>query len=277
MLCPGSGTVLSMPELRSAGNLLLFERVEANVFLLVPNNSGSTLLSKTIAACASVASLPQEGQYVPGFRGPTPLQRGVGAVWTVQERTFTDAAQYNWHQTRKVWAFHARTPNGAAARLFVEKSPPNLLRAEMLERQFPNARFIVMVRNPYATAEGIMRQNPSATPKTTAQHILRCLIWQQQNLRRWPDAVQLSYEQLCADPPTITERLRRAFPVLSDLDLMKAVRVKRRYHEPPRDMNREQIARLNATTITALNRVFEPNIEVLREFDYALLEPPSST
>lgn len=252
---------------------MIFDRVETNLFLLIPNNSGSTFLAKAIAACRQVASLPREGQYVPGFQGPTPIQQGVGAVWTEKEVLFTDEANYDWRGTRKIWAFHARGREGEPSRLFVEKSPPNVLRAAMLERHFPRSRFLLMVRNPYAMAEGVMRQNPAAGPAVAARHVLRCLHWQAINHKRWPSAPLLSYESLCADPEAAAARLRDWLPALADLDLSRPVAVKRRYHESARDMNDEQIDRLDTATLAELNRVFRTGEDLLAQFNYRLMGP----
>lgn len=250
---------------------IIFDCVDTNLFLLIPNNSGSTFLSKAIAACRGVASLPHEGQYVPGFRGPTPIAHRVGAVWTEKESVFTDSARYDWRVTKKVWAFHARSTGGETPRLFVEKSPPNVVRAVLLKQHFPRCRFVLMVRNPYAMAEGVMRQNPTVDAATAARHVLRCLEWQARNHRRWPEAPLLTYETLCAEPLAGAARLREAFPALEDLDLGRSVSVKRRYHEGLRDMNEQQIARLGSATITSMNRMFAGAEDLLAQFGYQLI------
>lgn len=61
-------------------------------------------------------------------------------------------------------------------------------------------------------------------------------------------------------------------PELADLDLEQTVSVKGRYDEGIRNMNAEQIERLPNEAIVELNRVFEPEHELLSEFGYRIIE-----
>ena len=44
--------------------------IAAHLFVVCPNNSGSSFLASALAACRAVWSLPREGQGIPGYAGP---------------------------------------------------------------------------------------------------------------------------------------------------------------------------------------------------------------
>ncbi len=56
----------------------------------------------------------------------------------------------------RLWHFQAFARDPAAS-VFYTKTPHFLLHVDELARHFPNARFLFMVRNPYAVCEGICR------------------------------------------------------------------------------------------------------------------------
>ena len=43
--------------------------------------------------------------------------------------------------------------------MLLEKSPPNIIRTADIVNHFDPVKFVIMVRNPYAHAEGLMRRN----------------------------------------------------------------------------------------------------------------------
>ena len=64
--------------------------IETHLFVVSPNNSGSTFLSLALAACRQAWSLPDESRLVHGFAGPTmrvdsPL-RGAVKVRAAEQR-----------------------------------------------------------------------------------------------------------------------------------------------------------------------------------------------
>ena len=59
-----------------------------HLFLLVPNNSGSSILHDLIATSPDVAILPGEGQFCDNFVGPLAYQYGVAHFFTKKEDIF---------------------------------------------------------------------------------------------------------------------------------------------------------------------------------------------
>jgi hypothetical protein len=253
--------------------------IRRHLFLLAPNNSGSTFLAAALADCARAWSLPREGQHVAGFHGPSSRGTGTRLLWAADPASvaaFRDAAAYDWARTRRAWEFHARAVQEGADTLVIA-SPPFLLIPDQLAAEFPGAAFLIMVRNPYAVAEGIIRRGPAAGPvapgdslaAAAARHIVAALAAQEANrVALGARAVFFTYEAMCAAPETVTARVAALAPELADLDLAHARPVKGRYDEPLRDMNAEQIARLTPGQIADLDAVFAAHRPLLARFGY---------
>ena len=272
--------------------------VTTHLFGICPNNSGSTFLVRALNTCRATWGLPREGQWMRGFRGPVIRKdvedRRLKMLWACGQsyiRRFTDPAGYDWPRTRKAWyaQAYARDP---AASVFVSKSPPHLLCVGELMRHFRNARFLFMVRNPYAACEGIVRAcemldrlglvddrhgshvHGMPVPEAAAVHVVNCLAWQRRNLETGTyreRGVFFTYEEMCAAPERTASRIQALVPELDELDLRQRLPVKNTYHEMLTDMNARQIARLDAERIEAFNRVFRARRDVLDYFGYDLM------
>ena len=259
--------------------------VGAHLFGIAPNNSGSTFLKKALAACRATWNLDREGQNVFGYVGPIPR---LPALWASEQRwvdLLTDPRSYDWPRTRKAWYFQAFARSSEAS-VFYTKSPPHLLLVNDLARHFRNAKFLFMVRNPYAVCEGICRRyREPERPfpggpwprvpnllEAAARHVAVCLKWQRRNLQAYGDrGVFFTYEAMCAEPERTAQAIRALAPELDDLDLRRRLPV-RRQHEVLADMNAREVARLGAEEFAAFNRVFREREDVLAWFGYRVME-----
>ena len=278
--------------------------IAAHLFVVCPNNSGSTFLASALAACRAVWSLPREGQEIPGYAGPVTTRDSELAIWAAGPRgigLFTDPDRHDWARTRKAWYFFARAHDPGAS-VFVAKSSQHVFQVDQLARHFRNPRFLFMVRNPYAVCEGICRNFrrrfggrhlPRAAGRRSleewaALHVVNCLARQRRNVEacgacppspigacpRAPSGsrgVFFTYEAMCAEPERVAREIRSLAPELADLDLRRRLPVKGRYDEVLTDMNARQIARLDAGQIAAFNQVFHEHRDALDYFGYELL------
>ena len=173
------------------------------------------------------------------------------------------------------------------SKVFYTKSPPHLVIVDELAWHFRNAKFLFMVRNPYAVCEGIIRDYenhrrhkfaalaahfPERTlPELAAAHVVACLARQRRNVEAHGDrGTFLTYEEMCAEPERVAHRIWTLVPALDDLRLRQRLRAKGRY-EMLTDMNARQIARLDAAQLAACTRVFREHRDVLDDFGYELL------
>lgn len=253
---------------RDLGNLL-----KTHLFLLCPNNSGSSFLIGAINRSNNVWSLSREGQHVPGFKGPHSRGTDSSLTWGAKPELielFRDPKNYDWARTRQAWYFQA-TAHHSSANIFAAKSPPFLLFPEMLREHFANTRFIIMLRNPYAMAEGILRRRPRSRAMTAevAEHVAKCFECQTQNLETLTgQSIFFTYEDMCDRPDATKAALAEFLPGLNDIEFHEAVPVKGMYDQSVTNFNDAQITRLDAEQVEALNELFRPHANLFAKFGY---------
>lgn len=241
------------------------------LFVVCPNNSGSTLIVemlRTSAHAATFETANREGQWL-ARTGGTPLMpipdKAERRNWTIHPEKFENPDAYDWPRLKAVWA----EAWGSDRRVRVEKTPSMVLSAPLFERHFENAHFILSIRNPYAFCEGVRRRE-GRDVATAARHWLACARYQQRNRAVLARQIFFSYEELCADPHGVADRLTAFVPALGPLDAGRRFDVLFRRSEV-RDLNASQIARLTVDDIDAINRVLDTDPALLEAWGYGRL------
>ena len=266
--------------------------ITTHLFCIVQGHSGSTFLQAALATCRATWNLRGEGRDALGYVGPVVGRgrlRGAIKFWAARPRwraALADPAACDWARTRRAWYFQAFAGDPRAS-VFVEKSPPHLLVVDALARHFPGAKFLFMVRDPYAVCEGICRASErvglapagGSLPELAARHTVACLERQRRNVEAHRGrGVFFTYEEMCAEPERTASAVRALVPELDDLVLRRRLPVKGRYDEVLTDMNARQIARLAPARVAAFNRVFRAHRGLLGHFGYEMMgeggEPP---
>ncbi|NNE99296.1 MAG: hypothetical protein HKN25_09790 [Pyrinomonadaceae bacterium] len=256
--------------------------IKKHLFVICPNNSGSTFLKNALATSSRTWNLQREGQHTFGFAGPNTRGLRTPNRWAADQHSIdvlTDPSRFDWKTTRRAWYFQSYSRSREAT-VFVEKSPPFLLIVDQLVRNFPNVRFLFMVRNPYAVVEGIRRKSPrkwldsmpsSNSLKIITTHTITCLRYQKQNIEKWGDrGASFLYEHMCDESERVEGLIRGLVPEIDDLVLRQRIQAKT-YDEELRNMNEQQIERLSTTDFEQINEVFSRNRDVLDFFEYSLL------
>jgi len=248
-----------------------------HLFVIAPNNSGSTLLRESIIASTGCWSLSREGQHAAAFAGPSTRGTGTRLIWAASASRLAQFSgrAYDWPRIRASWHAEARALNPASP-LFITSSPPFLLHVAALRRAFSPARFLFLVRNPYAVVESILRRADQQALEpgeeivsAAATHALRCLQLQRHNLGLFAsDGLALRYEDICADPPRAADRLRAFMPELDGFEWQPGLLVKGVATIGQVDRNAEQIARLPADQRAVIDGVFSRDPETLSAFGY---------
>ena len=232
------------------------------LFVLCPPYSGSTLLWKLLSTSDNVSSLPLEGQ-------------SLRELKTLMRDKPWDATQVlPWPQIKAVW----ETYWDQKKTVLLEKSPPNLIRVDDILIHFQPVKFIVMVRNPYAHCEGLIRRNGWKL-KRAANFSMMCLRTQLENARRLEDALVLTYESLVEDPDRACREIAAFMPELQDMNSAASFEVHSidgTLDRPIIDLNTKKIASLTADMITSLNDVFMQHEQTFKDWGYDLLVAPDS-
>lgn len=274
------------------------ELINTHVFVVGPNNSGTTLMKTLLARSRHSWSLEREGQFAFGYKGPVSAKTMIPLEGDSQEpivmepltwaacdtsiQRIRDRRRYDWKASKKAWYLTASSSNPASATVFVEKTPAFLLIVEQLIESFEGCRFIFMARNPYATVEGIVRRrnhkNFLNSPEIdlterAALHVLNCLRVQKRNIEIFTkQACFISYEKLCDDPQGTLKCLSDLVPELNDLDLYAHFGVKGEQASPVNNRNEQQIHALSLKQRLVISSVFKPEQELLSWFGYELYD-----
>ncbi|MEP5151419.1 sulfotransferase [Planktotalea sp.] len=253
--------------------------VTRHLFLLCPNNSGSTFLSKALGTSPDVWHLPREGQHALGFSGPI-TQHENGLIWASTQTSLDQISNpkaFNWHQNKKAWYFQARA-HSTDAKVFFTKAPPFLAYADLLKQHFSSTRFLIMVRNPYAMIEAILRRRGQFIKDLdvllpiAVRHTIACLEMQRANQSKFTGiSTFFTYEEMCRTPDLVEQKIKKLVPEIKTLQLNQRLSVKQQYNERLRDMNAQQIDRLAPQQISHISQMLEPHTSLLSHFGYELL------
>lgn len=213
---------------------------------------------KLLATSSNVSSLPSEGQFLPELET------------LMRDRPWDAEQVLPWPKIKSVWESYWDMDKP----ILLEKSPPNIIRTQAILANFQPVKFIVMVRNPYAHAEGLMRRNQWSI-KRAANFSAMCLRTQLAN-RELDNTLVMTYESLVQDPAKACRQLVEFLPALEDMDHtanFEVHSVDGTLNRPITDLNAKKIAALPAQTLAALNEVFSENEETLNAWGYELINP----
>jgi len=215
-------------------------------------------LWKLLSTSSNVSALPSEGQFIPELEA------------MMREKPWRREHVLPWPTIKSVW--HSYWDSSKP--ILLEKSPPHIIRAADIAEYFQPSRFIVMARNPYAQAEGLMRRNRWPADRA-ANFALMCLRTQQQNVKAFPESIVLSYESLVADPAQACARIGREIPLLADMNpdaSFELDSVDGTLTRPIVDLNQKKIQALSDESFTIVSQLFSQHKEVLDAWGYELLQ-----
>lgn len=227
------------------------------LFVLCPPYSGSTLLWKLLATSPNVSAMPTEGQFLPELKD---IMRS--APWKRDQ-------QLPWPEIRAVW--HSYWDMGKP--VLLEKSPPNLIRTGEIVAHFQPSRFIVLVRNPYAQAEGLMRRNGWSAQRA-ARFALMCLRAQRDNALTLENSLATTYEALVTQPDKLVRQLLAFVPELGSVDETASFEIHSvdgTLDRPITDLNKKKIASLAPGVRADISAVLAADEALLDFWGYGLI------
>jgi sulfotransferase family protein len=231
-------------------------------FVLGCYDSGTTLLHDLVASSGSCARLPGEGVFLTS-QLVAPEDLGWTRMWwKVQEEMRRAEAGADPAVVKRDWCVWFDTSRP----VFIEKSVSDATRIGWLDGAFPQAKFISLMRNGYAVAEGIRRRagaGPYRLPPGMSHYPIEWCAEQWVASARLVDeglasidparVLRLTYEEICADPSGCLTRTG-AFLGLPDLDRLDVAFLRNRNPEALSRLTEEDIERLNAIASEELAR-----------------------
>ena len=262
-----------------------------HLFILCMNNSGSTMLHSYLSKCNRVIQLPKkhglehittsfEGHLLAKDYMPTPNDLGVIAVFSKMQHVFEDSDNYNWDKIKEMWTGLWRKSSswGESDKVLLEKSPPDLLRADLLNENFPNSNFIVMVRDPYAVIEGMNRRYGHSLV-SGAEHWCRTASRNIYNIRNIEKITYFTYEQLCDNADFVKSKILSILPELEDINFDQKTSgvhsVDGRGEKSLVNFNKKQVSRFDDRHFSLINSVLMRNLNILNFFGYKIINASS--
>lgn len=255
--------------------------VDTHLFCLSPSHGGSTFVRQALATSAAIWAAPEEASWLlGGVRPALPFPAAFHGVGFRRQALLADDDGYDWPRTRRAWYFQAQARSPAAS-VFFSQSPRHLFQADLLAARFANAKFLFMVRNPYALCEALCRSFREKYPghaahlpleEIAATHYVACFKRLGEVMARHSQrGAFFSYETMCDVPERVAALVGELVPAIDDLDFRQRLPVKDSYYEVLTNMNETHIGRLDEGQIAAMNSVFRPNAAVLGSFGYELM------
>ena len=233
-----------------------------HLFILSPPFCGSTLLSEIIASSKNVSCNNniglREGQHLP----ETQDLLFANDKWDPTKKI-------NWKEIHDIWDKYWDKSKA----ILLEKSPPNICRALNIEKEFKNAHFICLVRNPYAQAEGIIRRN-NASAEYAANFALKCLEYQKENIEKLENIIIISYEELTKNHRETKNKLISFLPELSDINTemrFSAHNIRGARNMKITNLNEEKIKKIEKNNLAIINSIFKQKSDLLNYFNYKIL------
>ena len=178
------------------------------LFILGVNNSGTTLMHRTLAQHPQIDAVEGEGQRSPWILDPGKL--GLGRVWTEQlwtVRTPPMIPLIGVPLLKRDWLNRRLTKAGE---YILEKSPPDTVRGPWLQSNFKPSSFIGMIRNGYAVAEGTRRRKRRPVNiERSAKHWAKANKIMLEDSERLERFLLVKYEDFVENPTEILEKITR--------------------------------------------------------------------
>jgi hypothetical protein len=231
------------------------------VFILCPPYSGSTVLWKLVSTSKAVSSHPSEGQFLPEVKE------------VMRRDPWNSAVKLPWHRIKEVWDSYWDQNKP----LLVEKSPPNIIRTTEIVEHFRPVYFLLMVRNPYAHCEGLIRRN-NWTANKAAEFAVRCLRQQAENTNKLNNAICFTYEKLTENPELICREIQSLLPEIGELKHDQSFKVHSIDGNVERkivNLNKTKIDNLSVYNLRQINTVLERNADIMSYWGYEYYEPSS--
>lgn len=231
------------------------------LFILCPPYSGSTVLWRLLASSPNVSTFEKEGQSLDGVKD------------VMRNNPWNPENKFPWHDIKHVWEEHW----DHTKLIFLEKSPPNLIRAFEIEKYFSPSKFIVMIRNPYANCEGIRRRHKGKLSISEAAEawVFRAQ-YQIKNIKGLKNVMNFTYESLTENTKAVNNKILNFFPELQRVDIdtpVLATSIVDTSKSKIKNYNAMKINTLSAKDIKEINSVLEKYPDIMDFFGYEYIYP----
>lgn len=176
------------------------------IFVCGLHRSGTTLLTRILSTHAEISGFSHtgvsmdEGQHLQSILPPDYHLGGPGRFAFHKYGHLTEDGFFSQLENReklmREWGQHW----DLSKKFLLEKSPPNLIRAVLLQHLFPNARFIFIIRHPIASSYATIKFKKGLPFFYILWHWLACHEFMLNDLHCLKNYHILHYEEFVSKP-----------------------------------------------------------------------------
>ena len=175
------------------------------IFILCPPYTGSTLLVKLLNSSTNLS--------LNNYKGTCEGQKleELGNMYSNGGRWDPDFDP-NWEKIKLVWM----DKWDLSKKYLLEKSPPNLIRAESISHHFSGVKFILLIRDPFALCDSLLERNKFSIEQCSKM-VMKFFRHQYSNYSKYADALLIRYEDLTMNTDLTLDRITQHFPGIGQL------------------------------------------------------------
>ncbi len=243
-------------------NLFLAKKKNQFLFILSPPFCGSTLLTEIISTSKNVSCNNniglKEGQHLPK----------VHDVLFTEDR-WDPNKEIDWNRIKKLWSKYW----DRSKPVLLEKSPPNICRANNIDNVFSNSKYICLIRDPYAQIQSNIRRY-NTDLEAAAKKYISYLKFQKNNIKTLENTLVISYEELADNPLKTKEKISTFLPLLEDINIdlkFNAHNMHQKKQMGITNLNQESIKALAKDQINRINTILNKEQDLIKFFNYKIL------
>ena len=243
-------------------NLFLAKKENQYLFILSPPFCGSTLLTEILSTSKNVSCNNniglREGQHLPGAHN---------LLFT--EDRWDPNKEIDWNRIKKIWSKYWDRSKS----ILLEKSPPNICRANNIDKVFNNSKYICLIRDPYAQIQSNIRRY-NTDIKVASEKYISYLKFQKNNIQTLEKTLIISYEELADNPSKAKEKISTFLPLLEDINInlkFNAHNMHQKKQMGITNLNQESIMALSKGQINNINTILNKEQELIKYFKYNIL------
>ncbi len=181
------------------------------IFVCGLHKSGTSLFAKMLASHPDVSSFsntgfPQnEGQFLQSVYPIAREYGGPGRFGFHKEMQITESSKLLTKGNILKLANEWHSYWDVSKKVFLEKSPPNILKSRFLQAVFPNSFFIFIIRHPIAVSYATLKWSKTSIPDLL-DHWVTCHEIMYKDLQYLNNKFVVSYEDFVDNPKSIIKK-----------------------------------------------------------------------
>ena len=233
------------------------------IFLFSPNFSGTTVISQYLNNNIRNSYLPKfgnnEGQMAPSVRD------------IMRRKPWDENVKFDWNFIKNEWDNLAEIEKKS---IFIESSPPNIMRVDPILNKFKNCKYIFSISSPYlyiGSALSKVKNSNSKTIKKITNNWIYKANMQIKNINQFGDSgIKTTYEKFCDSQNGLLKSLNLA----PNLILGNNIKIEGKENTKITkiiNMLPKHLTFLGMSGILQINEILKDHIDILNFFGYKML------